>query len=99
MKTLLVLTIVGAALLCSFSASADGEGDKAPLIRIGIIGLDTSHCTAFTNVLHNPKAEGDLAGFRVVAAFPGGSPDIAASRDRIDNFTKELRDKQGVEIV
>jgi predicted dehydrogenase len=68
-------------------------------MRVGIIGLDTSHCTAFTKILHNPKATGDLAGFRVVAAFPGGSPDIPASRDRIDGFTKQLREKEGVTIV
>jgi predicted dehydrogenase len=68
-------------------------------MRVGIIGLDTSHCVAFTRILHNPKAEGDLAGFRVVAAYPGGSPDIPESKNRIEGFTSELRDKHGVEIV
>ena len=64
-----------------------------------MIGLDTSHCTAFTGILNDPNAVGDVAGFRVVAAYPGGSPDIAASRDRIEGFTKTMRDKHGVEIV
>jgi predicted dehydrogenase len=50
-------------------------------------------------VLNNPNAKGDAAGFRVVAAYPGGSPDIPASKDRIEGFTNELRDKFGVEIV
>jgi len=68
-------------------------------IRVGIIGCDTSHVTAFTDILHSPKAEGDLAGFRVVAAFPGGSPDVASSRDRIAGFVKTLKDKHNVEIV
>src|SRR5438477_7469590 len=102
MKTSLALTTIGALLLCTFAmpAGEKGEkGEKAAPIRIGIIGLDTSHCVAFTKILHSPKAQGDLAGFRVVAAYPGGSPDIPASKDRIDGFTKELRDKQGVEIV
>ena len=31
--------------------------------------------------------------------YPGGSPDIASSRDRVAGFTKQLRDKFGVEIV
>jgi predicted dehydrogenase len=68
-------------------------------IRVGIIGLDTSHVVAFTKVLNGPKAQGDLAGVRVVAAYPGGSPDVASSRDRVAGFTAELRDKFQVEIV
>jgi predicted dehydrogenase len=70
----------------------------APVIRIGIIGLDTSHVIAFTQIFDNPKSEGDLAGFRVVAAFPGGSPDIESSRTRIDKFTADIRG-MNVEIV
>ena len=27
-------------------------------IRIGLIGLDTSHVTAFTKIINDPKAEG-----------------------------------------
>ena len=54
---------------------------------------------AFTKVLNDPDAKGDLAGIRVVAAYPGGSPDIASSRDRIEGFTRQLRDEFKVEIV
>ncbi|HEU5115448.1 MAG TPA: Gfo/Idh/MocA family oxidoreductase, partial [Isosphaeraceae bacterium] len=78
----------------SLSFSAD-----EPKTRVGIIGLDTSHVVAFTKVLNNPEAKGDLAGFKVVAAYPGGSPDVASSRDRSEGFTKQLRDDLGVEIV
>jgi predicted dehydrogenase len=99
MKTLLMLSVLGAIMLGALSSSADGDDKETPPIKIGIIGLDTSHCTAFTSILHDPKADGDLAGFRVVAAYPGGSPDIPASKDRIDGFTKTMRDKYGVEIV
>src|SRR5205814_1664345 len=63
------------------------------------IGLDTSHVTAFTGLLNNPKNTGDLAGFKVVAAFAGGSPDIPESKNRLEGFTKTLREKHGVEIV
>ena len=77
---------------------AAGEDAPKPL-RAGIIGLDTSHVVAFTKVLNNPDAQGDLAGIRVVAAYPGGSPDVAASRDRIEGFTRQLRDEFKVEIV
>jgi predicted dehydrogenase len=68
-------------------------------LRAGIIGLDTSHVVAFTRILNNPKAEGDLAGVRVVAAYPGGSPDIPDSKNRVEGFTKTLREQFGVEIV
>ena len=78
--------------LAPFSATAE------ELLRVGIIGCDTSHVPAFTKVLNNPEASGPLAGVKVVAAFPGGSPDIPSSRDRVDGFTKQLRE-MGVEIV
>jgi hypothetical protein len=75
-----------------------GAAEPAPL-RAGIIGLDTSHVVAFTQLLNGPKARGDLGGVRVVAAYPGGSPDLPASRDRVAGYTGQLRDKFGVEIV
>lgn len=68
-------------------------------LRIGMIGLDTSHVTAFAKVLNNTNDPAHVAGARVVAAFKGGSPDIASSRDRVEGFTKDLREKYGVEIV
>ncbi|MAE75257.1 MAG: hypothetical protein CMJ85_00065 [Planctomycetes bacterium] len=71
---------------------------SAKLIRVGIIGLDTSHAPAFTKLMNKKDATGPLAGVRVVAAFPGGSPDIPASRDRIARFTKQVRGL-GAEIV
>src|SRR5205823_2197275 len=33
-------------------------------IKVGIIGLDTSHVTAFTKDLNDPNAKPDLIGFR-----------------------------------
>ncbi len=76
-----------------------GIARDVPEVRVGIIGLDTSHVIAFTKVLNNPEAKGDLAGFKVVAAFPGGSPDVKSSRDRVEGYTKQVRDEFGVEIV
>jgi hypothetical protein len=89
------LALLAGLLLVPLSA----RGDDKPPLKAGIIGLDTSHVVAFTQTLNNPRAEGALARVRVVAAFPGGSPDIPDSRDRIDGFTKTLRDKFEVEIV
>src|SRR5689334_12281162 len=67
-------------------------------IRIGIIGCDTSHVPAFTKEFNDPKASGEMAGFKVVAAFPGGSQDVPSSRDRVQKYADELK-AGGVEIV
>ena len=75
-----------------------GQTAAKPL-RAGIIGLDTSHVTAFTQLLNSLHPRAELAGVRVVAGYPGGSPDVAASRNRVAGFTRELHDKYGVEIV
>ncbi|HUY88083.1 MAG TPA: Gfo/Idh/MocA family oxidoreductase [Pirellulales bacterium] len=84
------------AAACPTFARAE---DSKPPLRVGIIGLDTSHVVAFTSVLNDPKSEGDLAGVKVVAAYPGGSQDIPSSRDRVGMYANELREKFGVEIV
>ena len=67
-------------------------------IRIGMIGLDTSHVTAFTKIINDPKSKNHLSGAKVVAAFKGGSPDIETSISRVDDYTKTLKEDFGVEI-
>ena len=68
------------------------------VIRIGIIGTDTSHVPSFAKEIREGEKDPDLAGMRLVAAFPAGSKDFAPSWDRVEKFAKELKD-QGVEIV
>ncbi|HEV7402744.1 MAG TPA: Gfo/Idh/MocA family oxidoreductase [Chthoniobacteraceae bacterium] len=68
-------------------------------IRIGIIGLDTSHVVAFTKVLNDATAKNHVPGGKVVAAFKAFSPDIPSSADRVEGFTKELSEKLGVEMA
>jgi predicted dehydrogenase len=72
---------------------------QAREIRVGMIGLDTSHVTAFAKLLNDKSDPTHIPGARVVAAFKGGSPDVESSRARIDKFTAELKDKWGVEVV
>jgi hypothetical protein len=81
-------------------AIADPVGDKEPAkpLRAGIIGLDTSHSVAFTQILNDPRASDDVAGCRVVAAYPKGSPDIKSSTERVPEYTQKVVDL-GVEIV
>lgn len=87
---------LAAALLLSLAGSALSQDTPKPL-RAGIIGLDTSHVPAFTKLFNNPKADGDLAGIKVVAGYPGGT-DMPASKDRVAKFTEQVRG-MGVEIV
>jgi len=71
--------------------------EDAP-IKVGIIGVDTSHAAEFTKIFNDPKATGDLAGMKVVAAFPGGSPDLADNAKKITENTAKLKEL-GLEIV
>src|SRR4051794_31445586 len=90
-----ILSVV-AVLVLGLNAFA---ADEPKPLKVGIIGLDTSHVTAFTGILNNAKPKPEFAGVRVVAAFPGGSPDVESSRTRVEGFTKTLKEKHGVEIV
>jgi len=64
-------------------------------LRLGIIGTDTSHATAFATLLNGGK----VPGAKIVAAYKGGSADVESSRTRVDKFTDELHTKFGVEMV
>ena len=67
-------------------------------LKLGIIGLDTSHAVAFTKILNDPDNPHHVKGAKVVAAFKGGSPDIPSSRDRVDRYTKTLVEDFGVKL-
>ncbi|HWB10363.1 MAG TPA: Gfo/Idh/MocA family oxidoreductase [Pirellulales bacterium] len=96
----ILVCVVGRVRAEDAQGAQVAEGGRDPQhVRVGIIGLDTSHVVAFTSLLNKADNQGDLAGVKVVAAFPGGSPDVAASRDRVAGFTSELREKYDVEIV
>lgn len=68
------------------------------IIRIGIIGLDTSHATEFTKFFNSENKSPAVSGFKVVAAYPKGSEDIPSSVETIPGYTKEVQ-QMGVEIV
>lgn len=89
-----ILALVAAALMLVDSTTADG----AEPLRAGIVGCDTSHAIAFTKIINAPDATGPRADVEVVVAFPGGSPDIPSSADRVGGYTEELRG-MGIEIV
>ncbi len=76
-----------------------GDVTGAQTLKVGLIGLDTSHVPAFTKLLNDTSSPDHVPGARVVAGFKGGSPDVESSATRIERFTAEVRDKWGVEIV
>ena len=68
-------------------------------LRVGMIGLDTSHAVEFTKRFNDPADKNFIPGLKVVAAVKGGSPDIAESRTRMPGYAKTLQEKYGVKIV
>jgi predicted dehydrogenase len=67
-------------------------------IRVGIIGCDTAHVLAFTETWNNSNAPGHVPGFKVVAAYRGGSPDIPASVKAQEEIVPKLKAQYGVKF-
>ncbi len=84
--------ILAAFIAVSISTAAAAD------LRVGMIGLDTSHVTAFAKIMNDPAQKDFVPGARVVAAFKGGSPDIESSISRVEGYTRELVEKYGVKL-
>ena len=89
---LVTLLAVGATAQPAAAQPASGD------LRIGIIGLDTSHVIAFSKIINAENPPENIKGAKIVAAFPGGSPDLPSSADRIEGFTQQIR-AMDIEIV
>jgi hypothetical protein len=68
-------------------------------LRLGVVGTDTSHVSAFAKVLNDPSNPNHISGAKIVVAYKGGSPDVESSAKRVEGYAKELQEKYGVEIV
>ena len=91
------MTIAGAGLgLTRHKSYAKASRSQEP-IPVGMIGLDTSHCPAFTKLINYPESE-EFSGFKVVAAYPYGSRTIESSYSRIPRYIEEVKE-MGVEIT
>ncbi len=90
LKSLACCLILSSGLLVAAPSEA--------LLRVGIIGLDTSHAIKFTQIMRNPAWKEKMLGCRVVAVFPEGSRDIESSVSRVPKYTQTMRE-MGVEIV
>ena len=91
--------LAGAGIMASGLTFGNTGNDPVKKgLRVGIIGLDTSHATAFTKSLNAENASPDFGGYKVVAAYPQGSKDIKSSVDRVPVYIEEVK-KINVEIV
>ncbi len=89
------------AVLCLFTLALSPlavSDEPVKQFRVGMIGLDTSHCLAFADLLNNTKDDPALAGCRVVLVYPKGSPDIESSVKRVPEYTTKIKE-HGVEII
>lgn len=93
LKTRLILALAICASICP------SLGAEIPTLRIGVIGLDTSHVRSFAEILHNTHHKEHVPGARIVVAYKGGSPDIEQSRNRIDRFAEEAQQTFGIRLV
>ena len=82
-----------AAVVLLFGAAAG-----AAEMRLGIIGIDTSHATAFASLLNRANKKPEYEGFRIVAAYQWGSRDIPSSVNRYPRFLADMA-KNNVEMV
>ena len=67
-------------------------------LAIGMVGLDTSHCEKFIDILHDESLLNHIPGARITSAFPGGSNLTKFSSDRVVAITRKVRDEKGVQI-
>src|SRR5436190_24128533 len=68
-------------------------------MKIGMIGLDTSHVVALAKCFNKADNAEHIAGARVTVAWPGGSPDFDLSVNRVEGFTKQVTQEFGVKVV
>jgi hypothetical protein len=68
-------------------------------LKIGMIGLDTSHCEAFVKIINDDSNPHHIPGGRINVAYPGGSADFGLSISRVEGITKTLREDYQVTIV
>ena len=94
--TRLTVTVLFLGMLFGAACAMAADQPQAEL-RLGILGLD-AHGLPFTQLLNGPDKPAELAGARVVVAWPGGSPDVETSQSILARSVEPVR-ALGVEIV
>lgn len=92
MKILSMLATFLFSAVCAFAQEAEA------VKKIGIIGLDTSHSTAFVELLNSDADDPYVREFEIVAAYPYGSRTIKSSYERIPGYIEHVG-RYGVKIT
>ncbi len=71
---------------------------RAADLKLGMIGLDTSHVVVYLKLFNDPKNKDYVPGAKIVAAFKGGSADIESSASRVEGYTKTAVEEYGVKL-
>ena len=90
--------LTGMALVAATLIQSPQTSAQEPELKVGIIGLDTSHVPAFTKAFNKVPADPLMQNCRVVAAYPLGSTTIETSVSRIPKYTAEVKEL-GLEVV
>ncbi|WP_019421044.1 Gfo/Idh/MocA family protein [Paenibacillus sp. OSY-SE] len=69
------------------------------MLSIGMVGLDTSHAIAFTELLNDSGHPYHILGGKVTAAYPGGSPNLPISASRVDGYATQLQERFEIQLV
>jgi len=95
MRYFLCLVLV----LASLFVGQQNNVAAADPVRVGVLGLDNYQAVAYSQLFNSPKATGELAGLKVVAAYPGeSSSDIEESITSLPKWKEQIQ-KFGVELV
>ena len=68
-------------------------------LKIGLVGLDSSHCVEYAGLLHDATHPHHVPGARIVTAYPGGSADWPLSASRVPGFAERMKTEFGVPMA
>jgi len=65
-------------------------------IKIGLVGLDSNHCVEYARLFHDAQHPHHVSGARIVAGYPGSSPEWELSTSRVAGFRDQMENEFGV---
>ena len=79
-----------ALLVLLLLSSGVGAGMADEPIRVGMLGIDNYQSVEYTIFFNSSKAEGDLAGLRITAAYPVVSPTYPRSAELTEMWKTQI---------
>ncbi|WP_462409861.1 Gfo/Idh/MocA family protein [Neobacillus sp. Marseille-QA0830] len=68
-------------------------------LKIGMIGLDSSHCIEFTNLLNNPQHSFHVGGAVINSVYPFYSEYLPLSKNRFPQFRDKMKSQFSINMV